>query len=161
MGRQEGGTMNCPYCGNLETRVVDTRDSEGQEAIRRRRECSGCGRRFTTYEKVEEISILVLKRDGSPEPFDPEKLLRGLVRACTKRDVPLSRLEGVVEEIEAELRSGMEYEVSSERLGEMVLERLQDVDPVAYVRFASVYRHFESLEEFHAELERLTKEGIR
>ena len=110
---------------------------------------------------MEEISILVLKRDGSPEPFDREKLLRGLVRACTKRNVPPSRLERVVEEIEAELRSGMEYEVSSERLGEMVLERLQDVDPVAYVRFASVYRHFESLEEFHAELERLTKEGIR
>jgi transcriptional repressor NrdR len=160
-GGRKGGSMNCPYCGNLETRVMDSRDSEGQEAIRRRRECEGCGRRFTTYEKVEEIPIWVMKRNGALEPFQPEKLLRGLVRACTKRDVPLSRLEKVVEDIEADLRANLLYEVTSERLGGMVLEQLQDVDPVAYVRFASVYRQFESLEEFQNELERLTKEGIR
>jgi transcriptional repressor NrdR len=153
--------MNCPYCGGEDTRVVDSRDAEGQEAVRRRRECSGCSRRFTTYEKVEEIPILVVKRSGLVEPFSREKLLRGLVRACTKRDVPLSGLEQVVEGIEGELRDGMTYEVTSGRLGEMVLERLEGVDPVAYVRFASVYRQFESLEEFQRELERLTKEGMR
>jgi transcriptional repressor NrdR len=153
--------MLCPYCEHDVTRVIDSRDSEGQEAIRRRRECTGCGRRFTTYEKVEEISILVVKRDGEIEPFSREKVLKGLVRACSKRDVPLNQLEDLVGETERELRAAAEYEVTSERIGELVLERLQDVDLVAYVRFASVYRQFESVEEFKQELEQLTKEGIR
>ncbi|GAB4250187.1 MAG: hypothetical protein Kow00122_07690 [Thermoleophilia bacterium] len=153
--------MRCPYCNQGETRVVDSRDVDGQATIRRRRECAACGRRFTTYERVEEIPITVIKRDGSPEPFRQDKLLQGLLRACTKRDVPLSRLEDLVSDIEAELRRELLYEVSSERLGEMVLDRLQDVDLVAYVRFASVYRQFESVEEFKQELEDLTKEGIR
>ena len=153
--------MHCPFCNPAETRVVDSRDVDGQATIRRRRECVQCGRRFTTYERVEEIPITVVKRDGSVEPFRQDKLLLGLVRACTKRAVPLSRLEELVGDIEAGLRQELVYEVSSEHLGEMVLDRLQDLDLVAYVRFASVYRQFESVEEFKEELERLTKEGIR
>ena len=141
--------------------MVDSRDSEGQEAIRRRRECAECGRRFTTYEKIDEIPITVVKRGGAVEPFEQEKVLRGLLRACTKRDVPLSRLEALVAGIEADLRRDLRYEVTSEEIGDMVLDRLQDVDLVAYVRFASVYRQFESIEEFKDELARLTKESIR
>lgn len=153
--------MRCPYCAHDETRVVDSREAEAQDAVRRRRECAGCARRFTTYERVEEIPILVHKRGGAVEQFQPEKLLRGLLRACTKRDVPLSALEQVVADIQAELRREMMYEVTSEQLGEMVLERLRAVDLVAYVRFASVYRQFESVEEFERELARLSKGGER
>jgi transcriptional repressor NrdR len=153
--------MNCPFCGLDDTRVVDSRDTEGRDAIRRRRECTSCGRRFTTYEKIEAIPITVLKSDGSTEPFSQDKLLRGLMRACTKRDVPVERLERVVAGIERDLREELAYEVASERVGKMALERLQDVDLVAYVRFASVYRQFESIEEFKEELENLAKEGVR
>jgi transcriptional repressor NrdR len=124
-----------------------------------------CGQRFTTYEKIEEIPITVLKRDGSTELFHPDKLLRGLTRACTKRRVPVERLQAVVADIERQLREENVYEVPSERLGKMALERLQQLDLVAYVRFASVYRQFESVEEFKQELEHLgslpAKEGIR
>jgi transcriptional repressor NrdR len=141
--------------------VVDSRETEGKEAIRRRRECTACSQRFTTYEKIEEIPITVLKRDGSTELFHPEKLLRGLTHACTKRRVPMERLQGIVSDIERELREGSAYEVSSELLGKMALERLRQVDLVAYVRFASVYRQFESIEEFKQELGQLTREGIR
>jgi transcriptional repressor NrdR len=153
--------MNCPYCGLPDTRVIDSRETEGRDAIRRRRECTACGQRFTTYEKIEEIPITVVKRNGQKEFFSPDKLLRGLLRACAKRDVPKERLEEVVTDIERELREDMAYEVTSERIGEMALERLQEVDLVAYVRFASVYRQFESVEEFKRELEQLAKEGIR
>jgi transcriptional repressor NrdR len=153
--------MRCPYCEGAETRVVDSRDTEGREAIRRRRECAACGRRFTTYEKVEALPIAVVKRDGSIEPFSEEKLLQGLVRACTKRNVPMGRLEELVADLETELRDEGFYEVTSERVGEMVLDRLQDLDLVAYIRFASVYRQFESMEEFKDELDHVTKEGIR
>jgi len=153
--------VNCPFCGLPESRVVDSRETEGRESIRRRRECATCGQRFTTYEKIEEIPITVVKRDGSTELFHPEKLLRGLTRACTKRRVPVERLQGVVNDIERELREEAAYEVSSERVGKMALERLQQIDLVAYVRFASVYRQFESVEEFKRELEQLAKEGIR
>jgi transcriptional repressor NrdR len=153
--------MRCPYCEGVETRVVDSRDTEGREAIRRRRECAACGRRFTTYEKVEALPIAVVKRDGSIEPFSEEKLLQGLVRACTKRDVPMGRLEELVVDLKTELRGEGFYEVTSERVGGMVLDRLQDLDLVAYIRFASVYRQFESMEEFKDELDHVTKEGIR
>jgi len=153
--------MNCPYCKHPESRVVDSRDVEGQEAIRRRRECAECGRRYTTYEKLEGVPITVLKRDGSSEPFGEDKLLQGLLRACTKREIALSRLEELVGEIESRLRRELMYEVTSEHIGDLVLELLQDVDLVAYVRFASVYRQFESIEEFKEELERLTKVGVR
>jgi len=153
--------VNCPYCGFPDSRVIDSRETEIKEAIRRRRECTACGRRFTTYEKIEEIPITVVKRDGSTELFHPEKLLHGLTRACAKRHVPLERLQTVVADIERELREQSAYQVPSERVGMMALERLQQVDLVAYVRFASVYRQFESVEEFKAELEQLAKEGIR
>lgn len=153
--------MNCPYCGHPDSRVVDSRDTESKEAIRRRRECAGCGQRFTTYEKIEEIPITVRKRDGSTEMFHPDKLLRGLLRACAKRDVPLERLQEVVSDIERQLREEAAYQVSSERLGKMALERLQGLDLVAYIRFASVYRQFDSIEGFKRELEQLAREGIR
>lgn len=153
--------MNCPYCGFPDSRVVDSRETESKEAIRRRRECAACGQRFTTYEKIEEIPITVVKRDGSTELFHPEKLLRGLSRACTKRRVSVERLQGVVADIERELREESAYEVPSERVGKMALERLQEIDLVAYIRFASVYRQFESIEEFKRELEQLAKEGIK
>ncbi|OFW61932.1 MAG: transcriptional regulator NrdR [Actinobacteria bacterium RBG_16_64_13] len=153
--------MNCPYCGSPDSRVVDSRETESKEAIRRRRECMACGQRFTTYEKIEEIPITVVKRDGATELFHPEKLLHGLSRACTKRNVPVERLQGVVTDIERELREESAYQVSSERVGKMALERLQQVDLVAYIRFASVYRQFESVEEFKQELAQLAKEGIR
>jgi transcriptional repressor NrdR len=153
--------VNCPYCSFPDSRVIDSRETESKEAIRRRRECTACGQRFTTYEKIEEIPIVVAKRDGSTELFHPEKLLRGLMRACTKRRVPADRLKEVVTDIERELREESAYQVTSERVGEMVLERLQKVDLVAYIRFASVYRQYESVEEFERELEQLAKEGIR
>jgi transcriptional repressor NrdR len=153
--------LNCPYCGHPESRVVDSRETESKEAIRRRRECIGCGQRFTTYEMIEQIPITVLKRDGSTELFDAGKLLRGLTRACAKRDVPVERLQEVVVDIERELRDESAYQVSSERVGNMALERLQAVDLVAYIRFASVYRQFDSVEGFKQELEQLAKEGIR
>ena len=154
-------SVNCPFCSSPESRVVDSRETDIKEAIRRRRECMACGQRFTTYEKIEEIPITVVKRDGGTELFHPEKLLRGLTRACTKRNVAVELLQGIVDDIERELREESAYEVASERVGEMALERLQQVDLVAYVRFASVYRQFESVEEFKQELEQLVREGIR
>jgi transcriptional repressor NrdR len=147
--------MNCPFCSHPESRVIDSRETESKEAIRRRRECEACGQRFTTYEKIEEIPITVRKRDGSTELFHPDKLLHGLTRACTKRRVPVEQLAGVVTDIERQLREESAYEVTSERLGKMALERLREVDLVAYVRFASVYRQFESVDEFKKELEYL------
>jgi len=153
--------VNCPYCGFPDSRVIDSRETEGKEAIRRRRECMACTQRFTTYEKIEEIPITVVKRDGSTQLFHPDKLLRGLMRACAKRRVPVERLQEIVTDIERELREEAAYEVSSERVGKMALERLQQVDLVAYIRFASVYRQFESVEEFKHELEMLAREGIR
>jgi transcriptional repressor NrdR len=153
--------LNCPYCGHPESRVVDSRETEIKEAIRRRRECISCGRRFTTYEMIEQIPITVVKRDGSTELFDAEKLLRGMTRACAKRNVPVERLQAVVADIEGQLRDESAYRVPSERVGNMALERLQSVDLVAYIRFASVYRQFDSIEGFKEELEQLAKEGIR
>lgn len=153
--------MNCPYCGHPDSRVVDSRETESKEAIRRRRECFACGQRFTTYEMVEQIPITVLKRNGVTELFDPEKLLRGLTRACTKREVAIDRLQAAVADIERQLREEGAYQVPSERLGKMALERLQSIDLVAYIRFASVYRQFDNIEGFKEELELLAKEGIR
>ncbi len=141
--------------------MVDSRETESKEAIRRRRECFACGQRFTTYEMVEQIPIFVVKRDGATELFDPEKLLRGLTRACVKRDVAMDRLQAAVTDIERQLREEGAYQVPSERLGKMALERLQSIDLVAYIRFASVYRQFDGIEGFKRELEQLAKEGIR
>lgn len=159
--RKRASGLNCPFCGHPDSRVVDSRENESKEAIRRRRECFACGQRFTTYEMVEQIPIFVVKRNGVTELFDAAKLLRGLTRACTKRDVAMDRLQAVVTDIERQLREEGAYQVPSERLGKMALERLQSIDLVAYIRFASVYRQFDSIEGFKKELEQLAKEGIR
>jgi transcriptional repressor NrdR len=157
----EKSALNCPYCGHADSRVVDSRETESKEAVRRRRECNACAQRFTTYEMIEQIPITVIKRNGSAELFYPEKLLRGLMRACAKRNVPVEQLQEIVADIERELRDESAFQVSSERVGKMALERLQSVDLVAYIRFASVYRQFDSVEGFKQELELLAKEGIR
>ena len=147
--------MRCPRCGCEESKVVDSRPSENNDAIRRRRECSGCGFRFTTYERCEEMPIVVIKRDGHKEPFDRQKLMRGLLTATVKRDIPVSTLSALIDDIETSLRDGAKMEVSSVDLGSMVLKRLMAVDKVAYVRFASVYRDFKDVDEFSEELRSL------
>lgn len=144
--------MRCPFCGQAETRVVDSRTSESQDAIRRRRECLECSERFTTYERREEMPLMVVKKDGTVEPFDRGKLLRGLMVATAKRDVTVETLEGLIDGIESELHNSFRYEVESRQLGDMVLRRLGELDKVAYVRFASVYKEFQDLDEFTSEL---------
>lgn len=147
--------MRCPFCGHDETKVVDSRTSESQDAIRRRRECLGCSARFTTYERREDMPLMVVKRDGTTEPFDRAKLMRGLVVASAKRGVPAERLEALIDDVESELHNAFRYEVDSQTLGDMVLRRLRDLDGVAYIRFASVYKSFQDLDEFTAELTNL------
>jgi len=147
--------MNCPFCGTDESRVVDSRDSESGDAIRRRRECMHCGRRYTTYERVDETPLLVLKRNGSEEVFTRGKLLNGLLRACEKRGISLERIERVADEIEGELRRESVQQVSSVEIGERALRQLRDLDKVAYIRFASVYREFDDIEDFERELARM------
>ena len=150
--------MRCPNCGCEESKVVDSRPSEGNDAIRRRRECSRGGFRFTTYERKEEMPLLVVKRDGTKETFDRQKIMRGLVRATVKRNIPIKRLDQLIDSIESELRDEGVGEVSSQEIGSMVLKKLLDVDKVAYVRFASVYRDFKDIDEFSAELRSLSNE---
>lgn len=147
--------MRCPFCGHEETKVVDSRVSESQDAIRRRRECLDCTQRFTTYERIEEMPLMVVKRDGSHEPWDRTKLMRGLMTAAAKRDVTGEQLEALVSDVEAEARNSLGYEVSAVQVGDLVLKRLRSVDKVAYVRFASVYKSFQDVDEFTAELKRL------
>ena len=151
--------MRCPHCSQLDSRVVDSRPIDDGTSIRRRRECERCGRRFTTYEKVDDVPLMVVKKDGRREPFDARKILTGLTKACEKRPVPLPQLEEVVHGIEAHLRNQGEREVSSQAIGELVMERLRDIDDIAYVRFASVYRQFKDLSRFRDELEKLLGEG--
>ncbi len=151
--------MRCPYCGSDESRVVDSRDSEAGDAVRRRRECAGCDRRYTTYERVDDVPLVVVKRDGREEMFARAKLLNGLLRACEKRSIPRERLERAVDEIEAGLRQAGRGRVSTREVGERALRFLREIDKVAYVRFASVYRQFEDLEEFQKELARLEEAG--
>lgn len=147
--------MQCPYCEHEDTRVIDSRLSEGKDAIRRRRECISCGKRFTTYERREPLRLMVIKRDGTREPFDRTKLRAGLAKACAKRPVPEEEIEYMVEEIEAELRERRRHEVTSRRLGDMALVRLRKLDMVAYLRFASVYRQYTDVDQFRSELMRL------
>jgi len=147
--------MRCPYCENEDSKVIDSRHTEDGRAIRRRRECESCNRRFTTYEKVEEVILMVIKKDGRREAFDRVKLLNGIIRACEKRPVSLAEMEKIVEEIERGLNNMMEKEVESTFIGELVMERLQELDEVAYVRFASVYRQFKDVNTFVSEIERL------
>jgi transcriptional repressor NrdR len=147
--------MRCPYCADGESKVVDSRDSETGEAIRRRRECLSCKRRFTTYERVESVPLYVVKKDGRREEFDRRKLLGGLLTATKKREVAPARLEGLVEEIENALRGRGSSEIPSRELGELVMERLRDIDEIAYVRFASVYRSFKDMSDMRATIEQL------
>lgn len=147
--------MRCPFCHELETRVLDSRPAEAGSVIRRRRECSSCKRRFTTYERVEEQPLYVVKRDGRRERFNRQKILTGLVKACEKRPISLTTLEDLAEEVEREIRNTLVEEVSSTSIGDMVMDRLRTLDEVAYVRFASVYRSFTDVERFLKELESL------
>jgi len=149
--------VRCPYCNNHNTKVLDSRPINEGKSIRRRRECDSCGRRFNTYEEVEETPILVIKKDGSREEFSREKMLRGLIRACEKRPVALEKLENIVAEIERELRNNLKSEVDSRDIGEMVMERLYEVDEISYVRFASVYRQFKDINVFIKELSDLLR----
>lgn len=144
--------MKCPFCGALEDRVVDSREGREGEFIRRRRECAACTRRFTSYETIEDIPYMVVKNGGRREPFDRKKLLAGLSRACEKRPIPFARLEAIAEEIEGKLQDSAEREMGTREVGELVMARLKELDGVAYVRFASVYRQFEDVGEFLDEL---------
>ena len=150
--------MKCPFCGYSESKVIDSRPAEEGTTIRRRRECLSCQRRFTTYEIVERMPLVVIKRDGSRQSFDKMKLINGMLRACEKRPVSLNQLEQIADEIEQELQSGLEREISTVNIGEMVMSRLKDVDEVAYVRFASVYRQFKDINTFMSELNKLLSE---
>ena len=154
--------MKCPYCGHPESKVIDSRPADENASIRRRRECLSCARRFTTYETVESLPIVVIKKDGSRQSFDRQKVLRGMIRACEKRPVALAELERIADEIEQELQNSMEREIRTEVIGEKVMERLRKVDQVAYVRFASVYRQFKDIDTFMAELnKRLAEKQLR
>ena len=157
-GQKGGLSVKCPYCGFGESRVIDSRPTEDDEKIRRRRECLSCGRRFTTYEFVESTPLMVVKKDKSRQLFDREKLLRGIVRACDKRPVTAEMLDGIVDRIEQTFLNRMVREVSSEELGEAVLMELKKLDKVAYIRFASVYRDFSDVDTFVEELLKLQRE---
>ena len=150
--------MRCPYCSYSESKVIDSRPAEEGTTIRRRRECLSCGKRFTTYEIMERLPLLVVKRDGSRQSFDRTKIIGGLVKACEKRPVSAEAIERVADEIEQELQSSLEREVSSVQIGEMIMDRLKNLDQVAYVRFASVYRQFKDINTFLEELNKLLKE---
>jgi transcriptional repressor NrdR len=150
--------MKCPYCGFIEDKVIDSRPTEESAAIRRRRECSKCLKRFTTYEKVESVPLMVIKKDKTRQTFNREKLLNGLLRACEKRPVSINDLEKMVDEIEGQILNTLKREITSQEIGEMVMARLKDLDEVAYVRFASVYRQFRDINTFMDELHKLLKE---
>ena len=150
--------MKCPFCGFSESKVVDSRPAEEGATIRRRRECLSCQKRFTTYEIMERLPLLVVKKDGNRQTFDNQKLLNGMLRACVKRPVPLAELQAVTDEIELELQNSFEREIKASDIGEMVMKRLKSLDEVAYVRFASVYRQFRDVNTFMDELNKLLHE---
>jgi transcriptional repressor NrdR len=147
--------MKCPYCGFTQDRVVDSRESKEADSIRRRRECEGCNKRFTTYERIDEIPYMVVKKDGRREKFDRQKVLSGLLHACEKRPVPAGKLGQIVDETEAFVVDSPERERSTSEVGELIMTRLKEIDTVAYIRFASVYRDFKDVREFKQELEEL------
>ena len=149
--------MKCPYCNYEETQVIDTRETENLEATRRRRECLKCNKRFTTYERVEEAEIVVVKKDGRRERFERQKLLNGVLKACEKRPIPLEKIEKLVDDVESDLRKRDSVEVESRIVGELVMKKLKSLDKIAYIRFASVYREFEDIGKFEEELEKLQK----
>ena len=150
--------MKCPYCECEESKVVDSRPIESGQAIRRRRECIKCNKRFTTYENIEEIPLIIIKKDGNRQVYNRSKLLNGIIRACEKRPVSIEQMEQIVDEIEKTLYNSMEKEITTVYVGELVMDILKDVDEVAYVRFASVYRQFKDLNTFMDELEKIIKE---
>lgn len=150
--------MKCPYCGFIEDKVIDSRPAEENTAIRRRRECLQCSKRFTTYEKVESVPLVVIKKDKTRQTFDRDKLLNGLLRACEKRPVSLDVLEKLVNEIEGQILNSLKREITTREIGEMVMTKLKDIDEVAYVRFASVYRQFKDINTFMDELNKLLKD---
>lgn len=150
--------MKCPFCAHLESKVVDSRPAEEGSSIRRRRECLACHKRFTTYETVESLPLMVVKRDGSRQSFDRNKLLNSMLKACEKRSVSMETLEKIADEIEQSLQNELEREVYSTEIGELVMEKLKEVDEVAYVRFASVYRKFKDINSFVSELNKLLAE---
>ena len=149
--------MKCPYCNYEETQVIDTRETENLEATRRRRECLKCNKRFTTYERVEEADIIVVKKDGRRERFERKKLMDGILKACEKRDISLDKIEKLVDDVESDLRKRDSVEVESKIIGELAMKKLKTMDKVAYIRFASVYREFGDIESFEQELEKLQK----
>lgn len=151
--------MRCLFCGHLESKVIDSRSTEEGTTIRRRRECLECGKRFTTYEKIETIPIIVIKKDGTRQAFDRDKISNGILRACEKRPVSLKEVDALIDDIEAKMYNMLEREVSSEKIGEMVMERLKELDEIAYVRFASVYRQFKDINSFMDELAKLIKKS--
>ncbi len=144
--------MKCPYCGYKEDKVVDSRATQERSAVRRRRECLKCGKRFTTYEYIEEVSLMVIKKDGRREPFDRKKTLAGIIKACEKRPIGLEKMEEIASSVERAIQKKSDREVSSSRIGELVMEKLKQLDDVAYVRFASVYRQFRDVGQFMTEL---------
>ncbi len=150
--------MRCMFCNHVDSKVVDSRPTEDGWAIRRRRECVGCGKRFTTYEKIENPVILVVKKDGRREPFDIEKVKKGIIKACEKRPVAIKDIDNLVSAIEKKVYNSLEQEISTEALGELVMEGLKELDQVAYVRFASVYRQFKDINTFRDELNKLLLE---
>lgn len=149
--------MNCPFCGHREDRVIDSRESKEGDVIRRRRECLQCGRRFTTYERIDEVPYMVVKKDGRREKFDRQKVLNGLLKACEKRPVPMSKLAEIVDEVEGLLADKPDREITTSEIGELLTQRLLALDKIAYVRFASVYRDFQDVEAFFSELKELMK----
>ena len=151
--------MKCLYCNCTESRVVDSRSAEEENAIRRRRECVGCGRRFTTYETIEISPVLVVKNDGTRQSFNAEKIRVGIVKSCENRPVPMQAIEEMVSEISKQVYNSMETEITTKQIGEMVMERLKKVDEVAYVRYASVYRQFKDISSFMSELKQMMKEN--
>jgi len=149
--------MKCPYCGSTESEVVETRASEDVDTIRRRRECLKCEKRFTTYERIENVNLVVIKKDGKREQFDRDKLKRGIVRSCEKTAVSMEEIEKIVTEVERELRGGDSVEVESKKIGQMVAIKLKKIDKVAYIRFSSVFKRFVDIEDFQEEVKRLIK----
>jgi len=149
--------MRCPYCGHIEDKVVDSRESAPGDTIRRRRECLKCERRFTTYEHIEQVPLMIIKRDGRREPFDRNKILSGLLKACGKRPISVDQVENVADQIERAVRTKYDKEVNSTIIGEAVINKLKKIDEIAYVRFASVYRQFKDVNQFMSELEQAFK----
>ena len=153
--------MRCPFCGHLEDKVVDSREAKDGDAIRRRRECLECGRRFTSYERIDEIPYMVVKKDGRRETFDRHKIMSGLMRACEKRPISTAQLESIVDEVEKEVQDSLDREVSTSEIGKIIMRRLKSLDKVAYVRFASVYLEFEDVSAFMTELKALVDSRSR